>query len=409
VGTQGPDQYHLTASVGERPNSNVFFTAGEPQSDYITTVALTLDIKRHSPRTEWALNYRPVMSHYLEFSELDSLSQAFNGAASYTLSERTKLEIRETFTLSRDPVIVATPETGESPILTNTQKRWRNQSGIDFSQALSRSLSWGTGVVYYANRFDDPFSTDNNGLIGRLALSGVVGKGNTLSGAYTPGFITFYSTDPTFDADPCATAVSGELVTQTRSRTQSSTAHQLGVGWIHTAGRAWEVDLSAGSSLVDQEVRDYTRTVVCQPGQIESMQFVTVDTNRSQRLYVGRAGVRRAFLRFDLSGGYSRRLTADTGADTLTVGDSAFLNLNGRIGRQFTYGVGLDYSTRKSLGGATTTVDIVSEGVVLRGGYAINDWCSLTTIANFRRQENSGVASDTQVDNYFVGMTFRIF
>jgi hypothetical protein len=165
-----------------------------------------------------------------------------------------------------------------------------------------------------------------------------------------------------------------------------------------------------GSSLVDQQVRDYTRTIICQPGQIESESNETGDMNRSERLFVGRAGLKKRFLRIDLDGGLQRRLTADTGADTVTVGDSAFANLNGRIGRQFTYVVGLDYSTRKSLGGATTAVDIVSQGVLLRGGYAINEWCSLTAIANFREQKNSGATSDTQdVNNYFLGVAFRIF
>src|SRR6185436_6400408 len=134
------------------------------------------------------------------------------------------------------------------------------------------------------------------------------------------------------------------------------------------------------------------------------------DRGRNQRLFVGRAGLRRAFLRIDLDGGYQRRLTADTGADTVTVGDSLYANLNGRIGRDFTYGIGLDYSTRKSLGGAITAVDIVSEGVALRGSYAINEWISLTALANFREQKNSGVDTDTQtVDNYFLGVVFRVF
>jgi len=410
VGTQGPDEYHLTATVGERTNSNVFFAEGEPQGDYISTLVLALNVRRHSPRTEWSLNYRPILSHYLDFSELDSFSQAFDGGASYRLSERTRFLIRETFTLSRDPVIVALPQTGESPILTNTQKRWRNLSGFDFAQELSRSLSWTGGAQYYANRFDDPGSVDNNGVIGDLTLTASLGKEDTLTGSYFPGFVSFYSSEPTFAADPCAGAIPDQVVAQTISQTQGSTAHQLGIGWTHSDGRVWETELSLGTSLVDQQVRDYTRVVICQPGQIESETNDTNDRGRSQHLFVGRAALKKTFLRFDLDGGYQRRLTADTGADTVTVGDSLFANFNGRIGRQFTYGIGLDYSTRKSLGGATTAVYIVSEGVALRGAYAINEWCSLTALANFREQQNSGVATDTtSVDNYFLGVAFRIF
>jgi len=410
TGTQEPDEFHLTATVGERTNSNVFFAAGEPQGDYISTLVLALSVRRHTPRTEWFLNYRPILSHYLDFSELDSFSQAFDGSATYRLTERSRLSIRETFTLSRDPVIVAVPQAGDSPILTNTQKRWRNLSGVDYSQELSRSLSWVGGVQYYANRFDDPGSTDNNGLIGTLSMSAIVGKEDTLTGLYSPGFVSFYSSEPTFAADPCATALPDQVVAQTISRTQGSTAHQFGVGWSHADTNPWGAEFALGSTLVDQQVRDYTRTVVCQPGQIESETTEENDRGRNQRLFVGRAGLRRAFLRIDLDGGYQRRLTADTGADTVTVGDSLYANLNGRIGRDFTYGIGLDYSTRKSLGGAITAVDIVSEGVALRGSYAINEWISLTALANFREQKNSGVDTDTQtVDNYFLGVVFRVF
>jgi hypothetical protein len=126
------------------------------------------------------------VSHYLDFSELDSFSQAFDGGASYRLSERTRLLIRETFTLSRDPIIVAVPQTGDSPILTNTQKRWRNLSGFDFTQEISRALSWTGGAQYYANRFDDPGSTDNNGLIGDLSLTATLGKEDTFTLFFFP-------------------------------------------------------------------------------------------------------------------------------------------------------------------------------------------------------------------------------
>jgi hypothetical protein len=241
-------------------------------------------------------------------------------------------------------------------------------------------------------------------------MSALVGKEDTLTGLYSPGFVSFYSSEPTFAVDPCATALPDEVVAQTISKTQGSTAHQLGVGWVHADSSAWGVELAVGTTLVDQQVRDYTRTVICQPGQIESETDEENDRSGSQRLYVGRAGLRRAFLRIDLDGGYQRRLTADTGADTVTVGDSLYANLNGRIGRNFTYGMGVDYSTRKSLAGSITAVDIVSEGVALRGDYAINEWISLTALANFRQQENSGVAADTQtIENYFVGVAFRVF
>ena len=410
VGTQGPDEFHLTTTIGERTNSNVFFASGEPQGDYVSTLILELNARHTSPRTFWSLNYRPILSHYLDFSELDSFSQAFDGGANYRLSERARLTIRETFTLSRDPIIVAVPQAGDSPILTNTQRRWRNLSGMDFTQELSRSLSWTGGVQYYANRFEDPNFIDNNGLIGNVSLSGIVGKEDTLTGLSAPGFVSFYTSEPVFAADPCAAAIPDQVVAQTISQTRGSTAHQVGVGWTHADGNGWGTELSLGSSIVEQQVRDYTRTVVCQPGQIESETNQAADRSRNQRLFTGRAGLRRTFLRFDLDGGYQRRLTADTGADTVTVGDSLYANLNGRIGRQFTYGIGLDYSTRRSLGGATTAVDLVSEGVALRGSYAINEWCSLNAIANFREQQDSGAASDsTIVDNYFLGVTFRIF
>ena len=398
VGSSGPDEFHLIATVGVRPNSNVLFESGNSQGDYITTIALGLNARRHSPRTDWSLNYRPILNHYMDFSELDHLSQAFNGGADYSLSPRSKMQIRETFTFSQDPIIVASPETGDSPILTNTQKRWRNLSDIGFARAVSPSISWSTGVTYYANRFEDTNATDNNGILGRLDLNVALGKHDTLTGAYTPGYVSFKSHEPAFDpCDPAST------LPTTKTQTIHSTANQLGLGWTHATGRSWQTDLGLGSSLVDQQVRDFTQS--CPSDQID-----TNDRSRTQRLFVGRAGLRGSFHRFDLIGGAQRRLTADTGADTVTVGNNFFLALNGKIGQQTTYGVALDYTTRKSLGGSTTLVDIASQGVTLRSGYAINDWCSLSAAVSLREQQNSESSANNQiVDNYFFGVSFKVF
>jgi len=434
VGEQGPDEYHMTATLGMRNNSNVHFEEGSSQGDYISTLGLALWMRRHSPRTAWSLNYRPIFNHYLQFSELDSMSQAFDGNADYRLTERVRFQLRETFSLSRDPIIVATPQTGDSPVLTETDndKRWRNNSGMNLIQDLSPRLSWGIGGVYYANRYENPELSDNNGVIGSLNLNSSIGTNSFLSGTYSPGFVTFYpSGEPAFNPNPCTNAIPpDQTITEVVGQTEGSTAHQLGLSWRHAQGGVrpsipdasepatttvslagnWEVDVSAGASLVDQHERSFTRNTVCQAGQIVSATTEeTGNIQENQKLFVGRAGLRRSFQHVDIDGAYQRRLTADTGADAVTVGDFVYANLGARVGRRFTYGLGVDYSTRKSLAGAATTVDITSEGVSLRGGVAVTDWFGLNAIADYRQQKNDGDPDTQNVVNYFLGMTFRIF
>lgn len=431
VGEEGPNEYHLTTTLGIRNNSNVRFETGSSEGDYIGTLGLALDLRRHSPRTSWTLNYRPVFNHYMQFSELDSLSQAFDGQGNYRLTERVKFQIRESFTYSRDPIIVATPQTGDSPVLTDTDKRWRNNAGMNLTQDLSSSLSWGAGAVYYANRYENPDLADNYGVIGSLSLNSAVGRSDYLSGTYAPGFINFDPpAEPSFDPDPCTNAIPpDQTITEVRGQTETSTAHQVGISWRHSPSGArpaiqdtsqpvvapatpgnWEVDLSVGAGVVDQQERSFTRNTVCQAGQIVSVQTsFQDDLHENQKLYVGRAGLRRSFQHVDIDGAYQRRLTADTGEDVVTVGDFLYANLGGRIGRRVTLGVGVDYSTRKSLAGATTPVDITSEGVSLRGGIAVNEWFGLNAIADYREQKNAGDSDSQNVVNYFLGMTFRVF
>jgi hypothetical protein len=168
------------------------------------------------------------------------------------------------------------------------------------------------------------------------------------------------------------------------------------MGWGHAAEH-WGTDLFVAYSLADQHQQDFDAS-----GVID-------DRHDDNRLFTGRAALRRFFRRVALNGGYQRRLTADTGADVVTIGDSVFLDVNGNIGLHMTYGMTLDAGSRKSVGGSSER-DLDFEGATLRGGYAFTEWCSLSATAHVRKQVIHEPTPGTQrVDSYFVGLTFKIY
>src|SRR5436309_4565025 len=237
VGSPGPNQFHLTATAGERANTNAFFEEGTPQGDYVSTFQLDLAARRQSPRTNWSLDYRPLLNHYLNFSELDSSSHALDAAANYTLTPRSRLALRELFSVSRDPVLVASPQTGDSPLLNNTFRRSRSSADIGFTRDMSRSISLVAGAQYGLNRFEDPNATDADAYAARLGLAGKVGRADTVTGTYSPGRLHL---EPPVPVIPLPTPENPDPHV---AQGQGATSHELGVGWNHGTEATWTSEL----------------------------------------------------------------------------------------------------------------------------------------------------------------------
>ena len=389
--TEAPaNDFHALATLGERWNSNVHFEPedGSPESDYIGTLQLQLLTHRHSDRTSWGLNYRPLFSHYHENSDLDSLSHVFDADASYKLARRSTLTLQERFSQSEDPLIVtAPPESGDAAILTDTERRSRNLTGLDIDMDLSRSVALSVGALYGGNWFENPRATDSDFYVGRIGLSGKLGREDSLSGSYAYSVLNLDPPEPTFTVPP----IPGEVVTQN----VDTTSNELGLGWTHSVTR-WASDIYLGSSLADQHLLDYNAT-----GLID-------DRHVTERLFTGRASLRRSFRHVALDSGVQRRLTADTGANIATVGDSAYLTIAGNAGRRTTYTLTLDAGNRKSIGGISeNTLDYA--GATFRFGYAFSQWCGLLAIAQGREQTIHRATDERQdVESYFLGLTFKI-
>ncbi|HEU5182751.1 MAG TPA: hypothetical protein VFW45_18330 [Candidatus Polarisedimenticolia bacterium] len=356
-----PNQFHLDFNAGARSSSNVFFDPddGSPQQDYIGTLVMDLSATRTSPRTAWTMAYVPVLNHYQTYDQLDSTSHAFNYTGRYRLGVRGGLNLQEHFTLSNDPIIVSTPQEGDSPILANNQRVTRNRAEINMDRELSRRTRFNIGATHILNRYEDENFQDSDGLLGLIGLDFAVRREDTLGMSLSGGRLQFEDDVPDVTSESAA------------------------LNWSHVQDRS-RVELSGGATVAKQTETD--------------------------SFFSGSAALYRRFGRnAEFGGGWRRSLTADVGNNGTSVGDRVFMTISGDAGRHLTLMASADYGRRESVAGASE-VNLDLWGGSFRARVSMGQRWGLVTGANYRRQETvqPDIGSQT-VNNYYLGITCRAF
>ena len=312
----------------------------------------------------------------LQNNQLSTSNHAFDYAGDYEMSRRWRVILAEHFAYSRDPLHVASAEGGYDPVLTPGSTRWRSFSDVGVETDLSRSLTLQTGVSGRVDRFQDPALADSETWAGRAGLLKRTGRDQTVSMTYN--YARFLLT--------------GEDTGGERVRLPDVSSHGLEAGWAHAAAGRAEIRLSGG---VSQVIREGER----------------------QSLFTGSTTYLQPFRHLDLTVGYRRNLSADTGVAAVSVSQNAYAGLSAKVGRITTLGLTADYGTRKSTLTADpstvmegTRVDLIYSGAVLRGTVVVHDRVSVTADASRRRQHDAMRAEgDVTVNTCFLGVIFRIF
>ena len=359
-----PDRFDLSLALGERSTSNPAFQPDNqsPDGDYVSDLRADLAGARKTQRTDWSLHYRPFYTRYRVNDQFDTSNHALDWDGSYRLSRLTNLKLLERFSYSRDPIQVASPETGDSPVLTRQTKRWRNAADAGVDLGLSRSVSFLMGAFARVDRYQDPGLADTNTYTGRVGVLDHLGRQDRLATTYSYSRFLLNS-----DA---ASDVS---------------SHGLDVEWSHGAPGRTELGLSVGLAEVFQ-------------------------SGARQNRFTGGASFHRPFRHADFVTGYRRSLSADTGVASVTLAQNAYAGFSGGLGRRVTLGLVADYGTRKSALTEGTDVDLSYAGGTVRGSVTLNERFSLTGEASRRRQNDAvGVGSDVTADIYFLGLAFKIF
>lgn len=357
------NQFHLDISAGARSNSNAFFDPvdGTPQQDYVGTLVADFSAIRSSPRTAWRMNYVPVVNRYQTFEELDSVSHNFNYAGRYRLGARGGLNINEHFTLSNDPIVVATPQEGDAPLLTtNTSRVTRNRAEVKFDREMSRKTRFNIGATHIFNRYEDENFDDSDGVLGVAGLDFLVGRFDTVGVVVSGGRLQFEE-----EGVPDVTSESAAL------------------NWGHATERS-RTELSGGATVADQNTRDT---------------FFSGSASFYRRF--GRSG--------EVGGGVRRSLTADIGNNGAAVGDRVFASIAGRAGEHVSLMASADYGRREAAAGADP-VNLDLWGGTFRATISMGQRWSLVGGANIRRQETiEPTIGEQNVNNYYLGITCRAF
>ena len=159
-----------TISVGEGYTDNLFLSDSDKEHDYITTISPEFSFNIAGKNNGADISYAPTYSIYDEFSENDTWRHSVLLSGWADVSKNNRIEIRDSFLRTEDPVSeadIATLRIEEptalidSTIRRSRQTYYTNSASIRFTHQFGES-----DVVYleYLNRIlenDDPDSEDS--------------------------------------------------------------------------------------------------------------------------------------------------------------------------------------------------------------------------------------------------------
>jgi hypothetical protein len=372
-----PNELGLSFSLGKRFTNNAGLVAGAGGSDAdsITDLRADLIARRSSPRTEWSARYDPFYTRYERHDQFDTTNHALEFNGRYLVTRNSRLSLLESFFYSRNPLQIGIAEpANEAIILTRETKRWRSFTDAAIDTSLSRSLILQVGASARFERLDLSPPVDINTYSGRLGVQKRVGRSDGIS--VTSSYSRFaFPLEGNADAE----------------------AQGMDVSWSHGAPALINGVVSVGAGLPVRT--DWSLSA--------GLLNVVQGRDRQNRLTAG-ASLHHAFRRLDFDSGYRRSLGADAGVATVTLAQSAYAGVSGRIGRLASLAVRGEYGTRDSLLGSGDRVALSYAGGAIQGAIAINPRLSVSAEARRRKQDvTAGSGEALTVDTLFLGLIFR--
>jgi hypothetical protein len=361
-----PGRLDLWVSAGRRYSSNPRFQGDleEFDPDSISELRADLSGGRTTDRTAWSLRYRPAYTRYRdrENQDLDTAVHALEADGSFLLSRRVKLGFLQRFVSTRDPGLVERPGTGETTVLTRQGRRWVDVSDASLEIGVSPLVSLVFGAGARIDRFEDPAFRGSDQWTGRAGAGRRVGRQDSILGSYT---FSRYQLGDDGSAD--------------------SDSHTLDATWTHGAPGTVELRFSGGWS-----------------------RLVRADEHRDR--ITGSASLSKPFRRIRFASGYRRTLTADTGADSVTLAQGAYAGFSGRAGRRVDLGIFGDFGTRDSVLESGEEVRLRVAGASLRGDVTLHPRVVVRGEANRREQDDRTDANiDVTANTFFLGIVLQLF
>ncbi len=153
AGTAWADDFQLipTVAVREEYNDNIFFSSGDVEDDFITTIAGALELIERTERLDLNLFGGVAPFFYADFSDLDDTDQNYNGKISYQFSPRYSASIDGGYFVDNRPDrdLLATG------LVTNNDKRRRTRFGFDTAYQVSDISGIGLRYDYLRDKWKE--------------------------------------------------------------------------------------------------------------------------------------------------------------------------------------------------------------------------------------------------------------
>lgn len=133
-------------SLSEEYNDNIFLDHTDRVDDFITYISPAIDFSVLSATSELKIGYAPTFSLYKSNNDLNETAHQFSLNGNFTLSNRLKFTIIDTFLRSSELSDIRTIET-IGPINERLTLQYNTLSG-NFSYRLRENLSYILGVSY---------------------------------------------------------------------------------------------------------------------------------------------------------------------------------------------------------------------------------------------------------------------
>ena len=148
-------------SIQNQYDDNIGLEAWDENSDWITTVSPGLSLDFRSPRTSMSLDYEAGFSFYRDNSSRDNTRHQGTGLWEQQLSRHLRLEARNTFVRSEDPILVSEGLIEE--VFRERRVYHRNNGQVNLLCEFSEKSQMSLG---YRNRYLDNQSSRSEDSIG---------------------------------------------------------------------------------------------------------------------------------------------------------------------------------------------------------------------------------------------------
>ena len=158
------------ASVNQTYTDNLFLTENNRDDDFITDVSAGFTAQLLGRTSGLDLSFDPGYVFYQEFNENDTWRLPANLRAYIQPSKNTRLEFRDNFLRTEDPITRdqlavqegGVEETGDTTVRREREPYYRNTARLAYTQQLGLEDRFYAGALYGLLRNDSDFEEDND-------------------------------------------------------------------------------------------------------------------------------------------------------------------------------------------------------------------------------------------------------